>query len=334
MNDTDDFTYRLLYKRGTKPFVGGEDLHAELETNGIPSGGVRWQFSTRYRSSKPSYRNVLLQSILEMCNEHKLTALEIRHPRSHGGREFVDVVFDKADDALKVYDHEISFDFYGSRPELVDRGMPVRNHVALCIQMLPSDSDLNQVVAGLHADVRIQRAGQVIDVWSLHCPDTGKFMGKVLVLLELHTRKGLVTVQTRAAIPGWFIFRNIAYLVRFPDRPAWCVNCRYDAAGAFHTMYTCPSAPCCSCKKRGHTSVQCLKRQKQVAKKQKGSANEDSDGHEDDDRPRAGSEGARASIERRLAELGIRDDTPEAEELARNFGVLALSEDGFSTLGN
>lgn len=74
----------------------------------------------------------------------------------------------------------------------------------------------------------------------------------------------------------------------------------------------------------------CPKRQAQIAKKKK-KADEDEDGESgtDDDRmPRAVSNGGeRASMERHFAELGIRDGSEEAEELAGDFGVLALSED-------
>ncbi|CBQ67913.1 conserved hypothetical protein [Sporisorium reilianum SRZ2] len=322
------YKYRLLYSQGGKPFMSGEDLYFELETTGIPPGGVRWQFSTRYRPTKSSYRDVLLENILAMCKKHKLTPLEIRHPLPQGGRGFVDVIFAKGEDVLKVYEGEITFDFYGSKPELVDRAMPVRKHVALCIQTLPSSSNLGEVLAAVKADARIQETGNVVDVWSLHCPDSDLFKGKVLVLLELATQNGVVPLKARASIPGWFVFNEVAYLVRFPDRPQWCFHCRYDQDGSFHSIHTCPHNSCSSCKKKGHTAVDCATRRAQIAKKKRGDARADASSDEDDDddrTPRATSE-ARASMERRFAELGIRGDSAEAEELAQDFGVLALSE--------
>ena len=331
----DEFEYRLVYSRGEKPFMNGNDLHIELETTGVPPGGVRWEFSTRYRVSKSSYRDVLLQSILEMCKKHNLTPLEIRHPIPQGGRQFVDVVFANGKDVLKVYDGGFSFDFYGTTPELADRAMPERKHVGLCIQMLPSNSSLPQVLKALQDNVRIGKAGQIVDVWSLHCPASGRFGGKVLVLLELHTQKGVVPLEARAAIPGWFVFQNVAYLVRLPNRPAWCFHCRYDEHGSFHSMHTCPYTPCSTCKRKGHTSIACPKRQAQVAKKKRNGKNntassDDSDDDDVDDEPRASTVGDRDSMERRFAELGIRGDSAEAEKLARDFGVLALSEDDIS----
>lgn len=323
-----EFEYRLVSSRGREPVMAGKDLHVEVEPTGIPPGGVRWQFSTRYRTSKSSYRDVLLQSILEMCKKHNLTPLEIRHPLPQGGRQFVDVIFANNEDVLEVYEGEFTFDFYGTEPELVDRAMPDRRHVALCIQMLPSDAQLPEVVTALEANDRIKKAGQIVDVWSVHDPASRKFNGKLLVLLELHTQKGAVVLAARAAIPGWFVFRNTAYLVRFADRPAWCFHCRYDEQAPFHSMHSCPSAPCNCCKKSGHASVRCPKRQAQVARKPRNgrSRTEWSEDEDDDRAVRAASTGDRASMERRFAELGIRGGSLEAEELARDFGVLALSE--------
>lgn len=302
-------------------------LLAELESTGVPPGGVRWQFSTRYRPSKSSYRDVLLESILDMCKKHNLSPLEIRQPTSLCGSGFVDVIFANGEDVLKVYEEEITFDFYGSRPELVDRGMPDRNYVALCIQTLPSDTILDDLVKKLKADARIREIGTIVDVWSLHFPDSRAFKGKVLVLLELTRQEGGVPLKARASIPGWFVFNDVAYLVRYPDRPAWCFNCRYDETGSFHSMYTCPKRPCSSCKKKGHAAINCAKRRAQIAKK-RGDTGADASNDEDDDddrAPRATSK-VRASMERRFAELGIRGDSEEAEELACDFGVLALSE--------
>ncbi len=103
------------------------------------------EFPTRFRISKPSYRNVLLESILEMCNENGVTPLEIRHPRALNGCEFVDVVFAKGDDVIKIYDNEVSFDFYGTRPELVDRANAIQEHVALCIKPFPPTATQRRV---------------------------------------------------------------------------------------------------------------------------------------------------------------------------------------------
>ncbi|KAJ9476657.1 hypothetical protein PHBOTO_000341 [Pseudozyma hubeiensis] len=331
-----EFEYKLLYSRGAKPLMSGKHLHIELETTGVPPGGVRWAFSTRYRPSKPSYRNVLLQGILEMCKKHNLTPLEIRPLQ--GGRSLVDVIFANGDDVMTVYEGELTFDFYGTQPELVDRAMPDRKHVALCIQTLPARTNLRALVPVLQEHPRISKAGTVVDVWSAHCSDSKQFKGKILVLLELFTQNGVVPLETRAAIPGWFVFDGVAYLVLFPDRPAWCVHCRYSERGPFHSRYTCPALVCATCAKHGHTSVDCGKRQKQVACKKPAAKrgddvddgdNEDEDDDDDDDdddeTPRAASKG-RESMERRFAELGIRDGSAEAEELARDFGVLALSE--------
>ncbi|TKY90732.1 hypothetical protein EX895_000730 [Sporisorium graminicola] len=320
------YKYRLLYSQGGKPFMKGEDLYDELETNGIPSGGVRWQFSTRFRPSKSGFRDVLLESILDMCQKHKLTPLEIRHPLTQGGRSFVDVIFAKGEDVLKVYEYEIAFDFYGSKPELVNRAIPVRKHIALCIQTLPALTNLAAVLAAVRANVRIREAGSIVDVWALHCADSGVFKGKVLVLLELTTQNDVVHLKARASIPGWFVFDGVAYLVRFPERPFWCFQCRYDERGSFHSMHTCPHYPCSVCKKKGHAAVNCAKRRAQIAKKKRADASsDDNDDDDDDERPRATSE-VGASMERRFAWLGIRGDSVEAEELARDFGVLALSE--------
>ncbi|EST06438.1 hypothetical protein PSEUBRA_004337 [Kalmanozyma brasiliensis GHG001] len=321
---TSDYQYRLVHSRGARPVLGARDLHVEVETTGVPPGGVRYRFATRYRPSKSSYRDVLLERILEMCKAHKLTPLEIRSADRHG---YVDVIFANGDDVIKVYDKDISFDFYGTQPELFERATPDRRHVAMCIQTLPSSTNLNDVQVALKDDVRMRKAGQIVDIWSLHCPASGQFKGKVLVLLELHTRNGEVTLDTRAAIPGWFVFNGIAYLVRFPDRPTWCFTCRYDTLAPFHSMHTCPKAPCRTCKRSGHASVECKVRRAQVAKKQQGGrrATEDSSDDDEDETPRAPSND-RASMERRFAELGIRDRSEEAEELARDFGVLALSE--------
>ena len=64
-------------------------------------------------------------------------------------------------------------------------------------------------------------------------------------------------------------------------------------------------------------------------KKKDGKGSEaSSSGHSSNDStPRAASKGDRASMVRHFAELGIRDGSEEAEELAPDFGVLALSED-------
>lgn len=324
-----EYQYRLVHSRGARPVLGAADLHVEVETTSVPPGGVRYRFTTRYRPSKSSYRDVLLQKILEMCKAHRLTALEVRPADRHG---YVDVIFANGDDVIKVYDKDISFDFYGAEPELFERATPDRRHVAMSIQTLPSSTNLHDVQEALKADVRLRKAGQIVDVWSLHCPSSGHFKGKILVLLELHVRNGEVTLDTRAAIPGWFVFNDTAYLVRFPDRPTWCFACRYDTHATFHSMHTCPKAPCRTCKKNGHTSVECKIRQAQVAKRQRGGrrAAGDSSDDDEDDTPRAPSQD-RASMERRFAELGIRDGSEEAEELARDFGVLALSE---SDIGN
>ncbi|SPO21094.1 uncharacterized protein UTRI_00571 [Ustilago trichophora] len=332
----EEFEYRLVSSHGAEPVMAGQDLHVEVETTGIPPGGVRWQFSTRYRVSKSSYRDVLLQNILNMCKKHRLTPLEIRHPIPQGGTQFVDVIFGNDDDVIKAYDGDIAFEFYGTELELVDRAMPNRKHVALCIQMLPSDSDMQEVLRALQENGRIRRAGKIMDVWSIHCRNSGRFNGKVLVLLELHTQKGAVTLEARTSIPGWFVFRNIAYLVRFADRPAWCFNCRYDEQMPFHSMHNCPVSPCSCCKKKDHTSVRCPTRQAQVARKPRNNQNqtlssEDEDDGDDDDSAGKASVIDRASMERRFAELGIRDRSAEAEQLARDFGVLALSE---SDIGN
>ncbi|KAJ1030186.1 hypothetical protein NDA16_001097 [Ustilago loliicola] len=330
---TAKFEYRLLYSRGSKPQMTGPDLHIELETTGVPPGGVRWEFSTVYRPSKACYRDVLLQKILEMCSKHNFTALDIRQPKMRGNVNFVDVIFAAEDEVLKVYDRELSFDFYGTQPKVVDRGICERKHVALCIQTLPSDSCPKQIVDVIKANPRIRRAGQVVDVWALHRPESRRFKGRVLVLLELHTQNGVVTLETRNAIPGWFVMNKVAYLVCFPDRPTSCFHCRYDETGSFHSHHACPAAPCSCCKKKDHAAVACPKRQAQISKKKKvtdkdedeGSSSDEDDDH--DHTPRAASKGDRALMERRFAELGMRDGSEEAEELARDFGVLALSED-------
>lgn len=333
---TDEFEYRLLWSRGPKPQMSGSDLHIELETTGVPPGGVRWEFSTLYRPSKACYRDVLLQKILEMCTIHKLTAIDIRQPKMRGNINFIDVIFATEADVLKVYEEELSFDFYGTQPKAVDRGICDPKYVAVCIQTLPSDSCPKQLLAEIQSDQRIRKAGKVMDIWALHCPKSRRFKGKVLMLLELHTQNGVVSLETRAAVPGWIVVNKVAYLVRFPDRPTWCFHCRYDETAPFHSQHACPAGPCSCCRQKGHASVACPKRQAQIAKKKKKKADEDEDGESgtddedsDDDRmPRAVSNGGeRASMERRFAELGIRDGSEEAEELAGDFGVLALSED-------
>lgn len=323
------FEYQLVYKRGARPRMEGEDLHVELETTGVPPGAVRYQFTTtRFRGSKSSYRDVLLESILRMCETHRVTPLEIRHPSPQGGQHFVDVILARESDVLKVYEDSISFDFYGTQPEIVQRGVPDRKHVTLCIQMLPFNTNLDDVVRALMANPRIRKAGQVVDVWSVHAPDTHKFNGKLLVLLELHTQNGVASLTARSAVPGWFVFQNVACLVRFPDRPAWCLECRYDETSPFHSMHTCPLTPCITCKKRSHTAVQCPKRQAQVTKKSSNLSNANSPSH--NHQPRAAPVGARASLQQRLAPSGFRGGSQEADDLTRDFGVLALSEDGSS----
>lgn len=334
---TNEFEYRLLYSRGSKPHLSGPDLNIELESTGVPPGGIRWEFSTLYRPSKACYRDILLQKMLEMCTKHKLTALDIRQPKMRGNVNFVDVIFATEQDVLKVYEEGLTFDFYGTKPEVTDRGTGDRKHVPLCIQTLPSDSCSQQIVEQIKANKRIRKAGQVVDIWALHCPESRRFKGKVLVLLELHTHDYVITLETRNAVPGWFVMNDVAYLVRFPDRPTWCFNCRYDETAPFHSIHACPKAPCSCCKQKGHAAVACPKRQAEIAKKKKEKKRADSDEDEysssdedddDDDKSRAAFTGDRASMERRFAELGIRDGSEEADELSQDFGVLALSEDG------
>lgn len=321
--------YHLLYSREEEPSIRGENLHLELETTGIPDGGVRWQFITRYRPSKPSYRNVLLQAILEMCKKHELTPLEIRHPHCQGGRSFVDVVFANKDDVIKVCNREITFEYYGTHPQLVNSAMPDRNHVALCIQILPRDVDLPAVERAILKHPQIRKVGHVLDIWSVHCPKSNQFEGSVLVLLELFTQQGVVPLETRASIPSWFVFNGVAYIVLFPNRPAWCFHCRYDESGVFHSRYTCPAIPCETCKKKGHTSVECAKRRMQVAKKQQddGEFRVFINKQQDDTRTIST---ARVSIQRQLGELGISPGSDMAE-LCCDFGVLALSENDFDS---
>lgn len=330
MTDT-DLEYRLVYKRGSKAHMDGADLHVEVDTTGVPPGGVRWQFSTKFRGSKSCYRDVLLESILAMCTKHNVTPVEIRAPVINHEGNFVDVVFAKEVDVLKMYEDGLKFDFYGTQPEPVQRGIPDRKHVALCIQSLPADTVLADVVKALQANARIKKAGQIVDVWSVHNRETRRFNGKVLVLLELQTQNGVVPLHVRAAVPGWFVYNDTAYLVRFPDRPAWCFHCRYDENGSFHSMHACPVRACVGCRKTGHKAIDCPKRQAQVAKKKSKNAadNNDESSDEEDDvqQPRREGTAGRASMERRFAELGIREGSQEAEELARDFGVLALSED-------
>ncbi|SNX81822.1 uncharacterized protein MEPE_00527 [Melanopsichium pennsylvanicum] len=328
----EEFEYRIVYARENKPLIKAKDLHVEVETNAIPPGGVRWKFATRYRASRPSYRNVLLQSILDMCRQHKLTPLEIKHPHSQGGYEFVDVTFASPEDVLKVYDGDITFDFYGTEPELIDRGIPDRKHVAMCVQMLPTDTDLQLVVKQLQENERIRQAGRIRDVWSLHCPTSGTFKGKVLVLLKLHTQRGLAPLDVRSAVPGWFVFNKTAYLVRFADRPGWCFNCRYDEKSPFHSVFSCPNAPCSTCGNKSHSSVQCSKRKALVARNaQKAKNTASRDDPDDDFSSRARSARDPASVERRFAELGIRDSSVEPDQLALDFDVLALSENDLSS---
>ncbi|GAK62159.1 uncharacterized protein PAN0_001c0356 [Moesziomyces antarcticus] len=316
-----EFEYRLLYKRGTAPVMKGADLRLELETTGVPPGGVRWELETRYRPSKVAYRDVMMQSILAMCKHHNLTPLEIRTPFSQCSGSYIDVIFAKGEDVIKAYEDEITFDFYGTQPKVFDRGIPDSKHVAMCIQMLPADTNLQEVLEKVKSHPRIRQAGKVVDVWSMHHPHSTTFAGRVLVLLELHTEGDSVPLSARAAVPGWFEYRGRVYLVRFAGRPAWCFQCRYNEVGNFHSASTCPRMSCIACKQTGHTSVDCAKRQKQVAKKKL-------KGHDQVGERRAVTSSERESMERRFAELGIRDQ--EARELARDFGVLALSESDIS----
>ncbi|SNX81823.1 uncharacterized protein MEPE_00528 [Melanopsichium pennsylvanicum] len=321
-----DFEYRLAYSSGAKPILEGRHLHIELDSTGVPPGGVHWQFSTRFRPSRSSYSDVLIETIIKMCKKHNLTPLDVRLSLQSGcGGRFVDVIFAKGADVLKVYENEISFDFYGTQPKVVDRGTPNPKHMALCIQLLPRKVNFNAVVDALRTDPRMLEAGRISDVWSLHRPESGVFTGKILALLELRTLNAAVAYEARAAVPGWFVFRGTAYLVRFCDRPMWCFDCRYNDKIAFHSLHTCPFIRCQTCRARDHASVNCPTRQAQVACKKRVPRELSDDVEDQEEDP------SLTEVERKLAKLGVRNRFTGAVQLARDFGVLALSEDD---LGN
>ncbi|KAI3480954.1 hypothetical protein L1887_56907 [Cichorium endivia] len=93
-------------------------------------------------------------------------------------------------------------------------------HAFRRIQFLAASCDLKDVMAALHRNFRIRQAGRVIGAWAIDRAETGTFSGRLLVLLELHTHHGLVSVGARTAVPGWFVYQERSYLVRSANRLA------------------------------------------------------------------------------------------------------------------
>ncbi len=277
-----------------------------------------------------------------MCRRHKLTPLEIRHPPAVNGQHYVDVIFADGYEVNMAYDNDLTFEFYGTYPQPVSRGIPDFRHIAMCIQFLAADCDFKDVMAALHRNPRIRQAGRVIGAWAIDRADTATFSGRLLVLLELHTHYGLVSVGARTAVPGWFVYQERSYLVRSANRLAWCANasCRMDEQGSFHSMHTCPHTRCITCGTQQHTSVDCPRRQAQVAPKKSAggganngnAANAQPSSHLEAPATRGrGGRGGGRGRGRGRGRGGARSGghghmSSSAERLARNFDVLSLSD--------
>ncbi|PWZ02510.1 hypothetical protein BCV70DRAFT_196752 [Testicularia cyperi] len=263
-----ELSYRLLCSKHPDPVIPAhEAVRAADPTPPLTAAPstVRWKLPSGFQRDRSDQRDVLYQSILGVCAFHKLEPVQVSFLRQDK-HQYVDVTMATPRQAEKAFDRHISIPYYDTQLQIHDAGIDAHPAtMAFCIQFLPASVDLHALADKLQTDQRLERAGVIQDIWALFDIETGKFTGRVVVLFRLKACEGTPMFSARMSVPGHFVFQGKSYLVRFPNRPAWCFDCRFNETVEFHTMHTCPLSPCSTCKDPTHSAITCPTKCKRIA---------------------------------------------------------------------